>query len=73
MIYYVTDVDKWSENAKEVEANSPLEAVKKAYPQYNVKRDYNNTGRIVVGGYIETRYGKRYRTYVYEIERNARK
>ena len=42
---------------------------KKAYPDCEVSRDYDNTGNIVVGGHFETRYGRRYRQYVYKLIR----
>ena len=67
--YTVDDISRFSQDVVKVEANSPLEAVKKAYPDYDVKRDYDNKGDIVVGGYFETRYGRGFRQYVYKLIR----
>ena len=70
MTYYIDDTRFFFEETKEIEANSPLEAVKKAYPDYKVTRDYTGKiGDIVVGGLTKQRYGRGYRTYVYNIER----
>ena len=65
--YTVDDISRFSQDVITVEANSPLEAVKKAYPDCEVSRDYDNTGNIVVGGHFETRYGRGYRQYVYKL------
>ena len=68
-IYTVEDIRRFSQDVIKIEANSPLEAVKKAYPDCEVERDYDNTGDIVVGGYFETRYGRGFRQYVYKLIR----
>lgn len=57
-------------NTQMIEANSPLEAVKKAYPNCKVTRDYTGKiGNIVVGRFTKQRYSRGYRTYVYNIDR----
>lgn len=70
MKYYVDDIRNFGSgsNVKEIEANSPLEAAKMAFPDCKITRDYGNTGDIVVGRYTEQYYGRGYRTYVYKIE-----
>ena len=67
--YTVDDISRFSQDVAKIEASSPLEAVKKAYPDCEVARDYDNTGNIVVGGHFETRYGTGYRQYVYKLIR----
>ena len=67
--YTVDDISRFSQDVAKVEASSPLEAVKKLYPDCEVVRDYDNTGNIVVGGYFETRYGRGYRQYIYKLIR----
>ena len=67
--YTVDDISRFSQDVIKIEANSPLEAVKKAYPNCEAVRDYDNTGNIVVGGYFETRYGRECRQYVYKLIR----
>ena len=67
MEYYVDDIRKPFEEIKKIEANSPIEAVKKAFPNCKVERDYTNMGEIVVGSYIQTYNSRSYRTYVYKI------
>lgn len=67
--YIIDDISKFSQDVKTVEANSPLEAVKKAYPDCEVERDYDNTGNIIVGGPFKTQYGRRYRQYFYKLIR----
>lgn len=67
--YTVDDISRFSQDVITVEANSPLEAVKKAYPDCEVSRDYDNTGNIVVSGYFETRYGRGYRQDIYKLIR----
>lgn len=70
MTYNVEDISIFCGEAQTIEANSPLEAVKKAYPNCKVTRDYSGQiGDIVVGRYTEQWYGRGYRTYVYIIER----
>lgn len=66
MKYYVDDIRQVFEGKKEIEANSPLEAVRKAFPNCKASRDFTNTGDVVVGGY--TRRG--YVTYVYNITKD---
>lgn len=68
MTYNVEDIRRFG-NIKKIEANSPLEAAKKAFPDCKITRDYSNTGDIVVGRYTEQYWGRGYRTYVYNIER----
>lgn len=67
--YTVDDISRFSQDVAKIEASSPLEAVKKAYPDCEVERDYDNTGNIVVGVHFETRYGRGYRQYVYKLIR----
>lgn len=56
-------------NSQTIEANSPLEAVKKVYSNCKVTRDYTGKiGDIVVGRFTKQQYGRGYRTYVYNIE-----
>lgn len=70
MKYTVVDIRNFYDDDIEVEAKSPLEAVKKAFPDYVVTRDYSNTGNIVVSGYSQRRYyGRGYRKYVYKTEK----
>ena len=68
MKYYVDDIRNFGSGSKEIEANSPLEAAKMAFPDCKITRDYGNTGDIVVGRYTEQYYGRGYRAYVYKIE-----
>ena len=67
--YTVDDISCFLKDVIKIEANSPLEAVKKVYPDYEAVRDYDNTGNIVVGGFSETRYGRGCRQYVYRLIR----
>lgn len=69
MTYNVEDIRSFWGEALTIEANSPLEAAKKAYPDYKITRSYNGIGDIVVGRYTEQYWGRGYRTYVYSIER----
>jgi hypothetical protein len=69
MIYNVEDIRLFFGDVKKIEANSPLEAAKKAFPDCKITRDYSNTGDIVVGRYTEQYWGRGYRTYVYNIEK----
>lgn len=62
--YTVQNITSVFSKPEKVQANSPLAAVKKLYPEYQIKRD--NKGDIVVYGYAETRTGC-YRSYVYSI------
>lgn len=43
-----------------IEAKSPIEAVRKVYPNTTVERDYTNTGDIVVNG-----------SYVYTVKKQG--
>ena len=63
--YYIDDITKWYEGAIAVEANNIQEALKQAFPDRPLKRDYTNTGDIVVKAPYMTRYGRAYKTYVY--------
>lgn len=65
--YEIDDISRFLQDTIKVEANTPLEAVKKAYPDYDVKRDYDNIGNIVVTGRSNCRYVRGYRKYVYCI------
>ena len=65
--YTVDDISRFSQDVVKVEANSPREAVKKAYPDCEVERNYDNTGNIVVGGFSETRYGRGYSPYAFKL------
>lgn len=67
--FFVEDISKCFNEVVKVEAKTPIEAVKKVYPDYEVKRNYANTGNIVVGGWIVTRNSKAYRRYIYELKR----
>ena len=69
MTYYVDDIRCPFGEVQTIEANSPFEAAKKAFPDCKVTRDYDGKGDIVVGRYTEQYYGRGYRTYVYKIER----
>lgn len=69
MTYNVEDIRRLFGEVQTIEANSPLEAAKKAFPDCKVTRDYDGKGDIVVGRYTEQYYGRSYRTYVYNIER----
>ena len=40
--YEIDDISRFLQDTIKVEAKTPLEAVKKAYPDYDVKRDYDN-------------------------------
>lgn len=69
MTYNVEDISRFFGEVQTIEANSPLEAAKKAFPDCKVTRDYDGKGDIVVGRYTEQYYGRGYRTYVYKIEK----
>lgn len=75
--YNVDDVRRLFGEVQTIEANSLLEAAKKAYPDYKITRAYDGIGDIVVGRFTKQRYSRGYRTYVYSIEqknsRNLRK
>ena len=49
-------------------ANSPIEAVKKAYPDCKVYRDTTNRGNIVVGNWFNGYHGAVYKRYCYILE-----
>ena len=66
--YEIDDISRFLQDTIKVEAKTPLEAVKKAYPDYDVKRDYNNIGNIVVTGRSNCRYVRGFRKYVYCIK-----
>lgn len=66
--YIIDDISSFSESLKEIEAKTPIEAVKKAYPDKKISRDYDNMGNIVVTGRFDYRYGIGYRKYVYRAE-----
>ena len=65
--YEIDDISRFLQDTIKVEAKTPLEAVKKAYPDYDVKRDCDNIGNIVVTGRSNCRYVRGYRKYVYCI------
>ena len=65
--YEIDDISRFLQDTIKVEAKTPLEAVKKAYPDYDVKRDYDNIVNIVVTGRSNCRYVSGYRKYVYCI------
>ena len=67
--YFVEDIRCPFEQPQEVMAQSPLEAVKKTFPNCKVSRDMNNSGNIVVGNWFNGYYGAVYKRYVYNIER----
>ena len=67
--YFVEDIRNAFERPHEINANSPLEAVKKVFPNYKVSRDMTNTGNIVVGNWFNGYHGAVYKRYVYNIER----
>ena len=48
--YTVDDISRFSQDVVKVKANSPLEAVKKAYPDCEVVRDYDNPELLKEGG-----------------------
>ena len=68
MKYIIDDISKFSEKGIEIEAKSPLEAVKKAYPDKKISREYGNSANIAVKGRFNYRYGTGYRIYLYKIE-----
>lgn len=68
MKYNVEDIRCFYGKVQTIEANSPLEAAKKAYPNYKITRNYAGIGDIVVGRYTSQYWGRGYRTYVYVIE-----
>ena len=65
--YEIDDISRFLQDTIKVEAKTPLEAVKKAYPDYDVKRDYDNIGNIVVTGRSNCRNVRGYRKFVYCI------
>ena len=67
--YFVENIKNAFERPCEVQANSPLEAVKKVFPDYKVSRDMTNRGSIVVGNWFNGYHGAVYKRYVYNIER----
>ena len=67
--YFVENIHNAFERPQVIQANSPLEAVKKAYPDCKVARDTTNTGDIVVGNWFNGYHGAVYKRYVYNIER----
>jgi hypothetical protein len=67
--YFVENIRNAFERPHEVQANTPLEAVKKVYPDCKASRDMTNTGDIVVGNWHNGYYGAVYKRYVYNIER----
>lgn len=70
MKYYVDGIRNFGagKNVQVIEAESPLKAAQKAFPNHTITRDLTNTGDIVVGRYTQQWYGRGYRTYVYRIE-----
>lgn len=66
--YTVQNITSLFIEPEKVQANSPLEAVKKLYPEHQIKRD--NKGNVIVYGYADTRTGC-YRSYVYSITKAA--
>ena len=64
--YFVENIRNAFERPCKVQANSPLEAVKKVYPDCKVSRD--NRGDIVVGNWFNGYYGAVYKRYVYKLE-----
>lgn len=67
--YIVDDLRQMMNEPKEVEAASAIEAVRKLYPDSEISRDYTNTGDILVKAPYMTRYGRAYKSYVYNIKR----
>ena len=65
--YEIDDISRLLQDTIKIKAKTPLEAVKKAYPDYEVKRDFDNIGNIVVTGRSNCRYVRGYRKYVYCI------
>ena len=51
MKYNVEDIRCFYGKVQTIEANSPLEAAKKAYPNCKITRNYAGIGDIVVGRY----------------------
>lgn len=68
MKYNVEDIRCFYGKVQTIEANSPLEAAKKAYPNYKITRNYAGIGDIVVSRYTSQYWRRGYRTYVYVIE-----
>lgn len=57
MKYNVEDIRCFYGKVQTIEANSPLEAAKKAYPNYKITRNYGGIGDIVVGRYTSQYWG----------------
>ncbi len=68
--YFVENINNAFERPCEILANSPLEAVKKVYPNCKVIRDTTNRGNIVVGNWFNGYHGAVYKRYIYNIEKN---
>lgn len=61
MLYRIFDIRKGLMNSDVfIEAKSPIEAVRKTYPNTIVERDYTNTGNIIVNG-----------SYVYTVKKQG--
>lgn len=69
--YFVENIHNAFERPHKVQANSPLDAVKKVYPDCKVSRDMTNTGDIVVGNWFNGYHGAVYKRYVYNVERST--
>ena len=67
--YFVENIHNAFERPHKVQANSPIEAVKKVYTDCKVSRDMTNKGDIVVGNWYNGRYGAVYKRYIYNVER----
>lgn len=68
MEYNVEDVRESLGKVEIVEANSPLEAARKVFPNCKITRSYAGYYDIIVGRYTNQYYGKGYRTYGYIIK-----
>lgn len=65
--YWVDDISTLHKEGFIVEANTVSEAVKKAFPDLELERDYENKGHIVLGHYVFVEgKGYTYRKYVYK-------
>lgn len=66
-LYTISDITKPFAEPIKIEANSPKEAVEKAF---GVKVNRNDKGNIVVyGNYESGRYGYTVKSFVYEVEK----
>lgn len=68
MLYKIDDLTKMATEFIEVEAKSPLEAAKIAFPNCKITRDYENKGNLLVYGKVKGRKIDFVKCYVYQRE-----